>query len=392
MMTKSSHYIDIGRNGEGLSPSALNNHPWPEQAPDLSSIPVNTDPVFQEQLRQECVTKRGLDETRLLAEANAAGTVKGILHILNHRVFQFNSRQAFATSAHWERTVADCCRAGRPIEIVLPIFCIIANPVKRFEATTCTLGEMVTLSNLADLSRLVSAHYAPGLILHIIVDSTFYAMPFGNTNVEAVAYLNALKAEIRCIKADDTLRLHDMSQVLAPKAEEFGRFYDRWRCTFQERPSAGISENAYESWLASMLACFNIKKHALDFETLKSIYTTVMPDHFQHEARCALAEYRAVKAAAAELQWERHFFPRSIRATIHTKELPVLGLRLYPEYKRRSRWLPYHGIALFQKLRHDGRYIMLIEPELFAASRPNVIRLADATGRTMGYLDENPYT
>ncbi|MCX5617498.1 hypothetical protein NQF86_02255 [Bombella sp. TMW 2.2543] len=95
MMTKSSHYIDIGRNGEGLSPSALNNHPWPEQAPDLSSIPVNTDPVFQERLRQEYVTKRELDETRLLAEANAAGTVKGIPHILKHGGFQFNSRRSF---------------------------------------------------------------------------------------------------------------------------------------------------------------------------------------------------------------------------------------------------------------------------------------------------------
>lgn len=390
-MTMPSHYIDVGRNGEGLSPSALSSHPWPDRAPDLSSIPTNSDSLFQEQLRQESVEKRGLNEARLLAKAKAAGTVKGILHILNHRVFQFNSREAFATSPHWEKAVASCCQAEQPIEIVLPIFCIIANPVKRFEATTCTLGEMVTLSNLADLSRLVSRHYAPGLIIHIIADSTFYAMPFGNTNVEAVAYLNALQAEIEHMKANDTLRLHDMSQVLSPEAGGFGHFYDRWRCTFREHPSAGISEDDYENWLASMLACFNIKKHALSFETLKTIYTTAMPDHFQHEARCALAEYRAVKAAAADLQWERRFFPRSIRATIHTKKLPVLGLRLYPEYKRRSKWLPYHGIALFQKLQHDGRHIMLIEPELFAASRPNIVRLTSPVGRTLGYLDETPH-
>jgi len=75
-----------------------------------------------------------------------------------------------------------------------------------------------------------------------------------------------------------------------------------------------------------------------------------------------------------------------IRATIHTKDIPVLGLRIYPEYKKNSRLLPYHGIGYFYL--KNNKYKMKIMTEMEAVLIPGVIKIEDENGITQGYISE----
>ncbi|WP_114801119.1 hypothetical protein U0021_05250 [Moraxella canis] len=86
----------------------------------------------------------------------------------------------------------------------------------------------------------------------------------------------------------------------------------------------------------------------------------------------AFIDYRSLKYAMSQLSWEEKYFPNSIRATIHQKQQDILGLRIYPEYKKASKLLPYHGIAVLKTL--DGNDCMLIQPEINAASQTGVKR------------------
>jgi hypothetical protein len=107
--------------------------------------------------------------------------------------------------------------------------------------------------------------------------------------------------------------------------------------------------------------------------------------YLDDSATLALAEYRALKAAAADTNWEKRHFPNAIRATIHAKKIPVLGLRLYPEYKLGSRLLPYHGIAVLVPGDSDGAERMEIRHEITVIGNPSFTRVVDEKGLTQFY-------
>ena len=77
--------------------------------------------------------------------------------------------------------------------------------------------------------------------------------------------------------------------------------------------------------------------------------------------------------------------PQGIRATIHTKNIPVLGLRAYPEYKLRSTLLPYHGIAVIEYVSRMQWHRMTIEPELLITGTGDVTRIMDPYDVTIFY-------
>lgn len=112
--------------------------------------------------------------------------------------------------------------------------------------------------------------------------------------------------------------------------------------------------------------------------------------HLEDSATLALAEYRALKAAAADTNWEKRHFPNAIRATIHAKKIPVLGLRLYPEYKLGSRLLPYHGIATLVPGDNDGAEMMEIRHKINVIGNPSFTRVIDEKGLTQFYEPSTP--
>ncbi|WP_165374329.1 MULTISPECIES: L-tyrosine/L-tryptophan isonitrile synthase family protein [Sorangium] len=327
---------------------------------------------------------------RSFFEANRGNPVDlQVLELLNHRAFQFNSRRRFRESPVWRERISAACKDQRPVEIVVPVFCVVANPVKRLQSTVATAAEDVSLLHLGNLANLVSEVYAPGAVFHVVTDSTFYSMPFQVTSVEAQRYVSLLRARVAALELSASVRIHDMSDVLAEHGSAFYRRFEGRRQEFLNNAFAdGISLDSYEGWLSSMKASMNTRDLSLSYDKLRDTFGAEggsLSGALDERARNALAEYRALKAAAADLQWEERAFPGAIRATIHSKNIPVLGLRIYPEYKFRSTLLPYHGIGAISSSEETGRCVLKIEPEMFLCGDPEYTRVIDSQGKTLFY-------
>jgi hypothetical protein len=283
-------------------------------------------------------------------------------------------------------------REHRPIEIVLPCFSVISNPVKRFQATHVTAAEDIALLHMAHLARYAAMLHSPGVIINIVSDSTFYSPVLGVTSVEAQSYITQLRGRITALGLDAWLRMHDMTDLLENVMLDFQERFDAWAGVLNTDPCAdGISPAEHERWLASMMASMNTRKLGLSYTELRTILGGSSPTGAHAEsvalrARWALNEYRAIKLAATDLQWEEIAFPGAVRATVHTKPIPVLGLRVYPEYKFSSQLLPYHGIGVIAYSTESKAYKMTIEPEMFVHGSEDVTRVVDQRGLTSFYL------
>ena len=74
-----------------------------------------------------------------------------------------------------------------------------------------------------------------------------------------------------------------------------------------------------------------------------------------------------------------------VKTEIHQKQQDILGLRIYPEYKKTSKLLPYHGVAVLKKV--DEKYCMLIQPEINIASQIGCKRYINNYAFSDFYLD-----
>jgi hypothetical protein len=381
---------DVARNGEIINRATLYCYPqlplddprlWPQTARPFGSDDRRT--------LEECALPARINWTRFRTEcANLPPEVQ-IASLLNHRALQFNSRRRFADSNHYIHRIKAACLSGSPIRVVIPIFCVIANPLKRFRHISITAGEMVTLRTLSNISGMIAEIYPPGLVFEVVSDAMFYATPFGVHLADAAIYLQQLRRTARAL-GGDRVRLHDMSELLADHAPEFGKRYERWLCRYTHNELCdGTSQSSLDVWLESMQACLNVSQYKHDYNWLRETFSSpanrLDANPLRVRARAALLKYRALKAAASDVGWEERVFPGALRATIHTKSIPVLGLRLYPEYKFRSRLLPYHGVPLIQHSVKTGLRRMVIEPEMYLACRSELTRVVDNTGGTVFY-------
>lgn len=389
-------YIDVGRDGEAISDARLSfQSAWPDEDPRL--LPQKTRPAGpeDEKMVAECAHIRRLDWEHFLKKTAGKPVHERVFDLINHRTIQFNSRSRYSESEIWRGRVKAACDKGEPVSILLPVFCVIRNPVKRLQITVPTTAEEVTLRNLAGIAEMVRELYPAGAVFHLITDSTFYGLPFGVNAVEAIRYVDLLREMVGKLGCSDTIKLHDMAQILSARFEEFQASYEHWFPRFQDNPLVdGLDQGSYNQWLASMAASMNTAKSQLDYNTMREQFSAVHEGPttraLYERARTGLAEYRALKAAAADLQWEEQFFPNSLRSTIHTKGIPVLGLRLYPEYKLRSNLLPYHGIGVVHYGPKYGLHYMTVEPEMFICGREEFTRITDENGYTMHYLEKRP--
>ncbi|TFF23330.1 hypothetical protein E3C22_12980 [Jiella endophytica] len=389
-------YIDVGRDGEAISDARLSFiDAWPEEDPRLQPQRSRPAGPEDEKMVAECVHIRRLDWEAFQKKTADKPVHERVFDLINHRTIQFNSRSRFAESEIWKGRIQDAVEKGEPVSILLPVFCVIRNPVKRLQLTVPTTAEEVSLRHMANIAEMIRQIYPAGAVFHLITDSTFYGLPFGVTAVEALHYVELLRKMVEKIGCTDTIKLYDMAQILSGRFEEFQQSFEHWSARFHADPFAdGLSPESYDVWLASMAASINTAKRQLDYDALRQQFSGSgageATDELQRRARAGLAEYRALKAAAADLKWEEQFFPNSVRATIHTKGIPVLGLRLYPEYKLRSNLLPYHGIGVVRFGPKYQLHYMTVEPEMFVCGRSEFTRITDENGYTLHYLEDRP--
>lgn len=390
-------YAAVGRNGEVISDSRLShNFSWPSEDPSGKPTPERLVDNEMTLIIEEASRTTRFNWAHFERNHRHLPVEEKVLSLLNHRAFQFNSREAFGSySSIWRHRITAAVREERQIEIVLPVFCVIANPVKRFQSTLPTAAEDISLLHMANIARLVGELHEAGAVFHLVSDSTFYSTPFSVTSVEAQSYIQQLRNRISVLGIDPYVRMHDMSELLCPHMMAFQESFNTWCQKLKDDPYVdGISEAEHRRWLVSMMASINIRMLGLSYGDLRSILggdnvleknSNPHYDLIARRTEWALIEYRAVKLAAAELQWEDRFFPGAVRATIHTKRMPALGLRVYPEYKFRSNLLPYHGIGVISYSTKSRSHRLTIEPEMFVNSRDNVTRVVDETGKTVFY-------
>ena len=380
----------VGLSGEIISHSHIGQEfAWPPEDPRQARQTQREYTARDAERVAAASLSPHFDLAVFLEKTRQLDTPARILELLNHNAFQFNSRKRFREHPQWQARVAACCAQQQPVEILILAFCVISNPTKRLQPTQVTAAEDVSLLHMWRIAQHIQSFYPPGAVFHIISDSTFYALPLGVTSVEAQHYLLSLRERTQTLGIAGQVRIHDISDNLARRTALFHQRFEHWRSQFLDQPLSGeISHEEYLRWRASMRNTLNTKRMNLEYRDMVRLFGPTAqhaPTMLDEYAGLALAEYRALKAAAADTRWDEEDFPRAIRATIHAKKIPVLGLRLYPEYKLGSRLLPYHGMAVLTPADEAGRERMEIRHEITMIGNPAYTRVVDAQGLTQFY-------
>lgn|GEM_PF-1747931 len=383
-------HMAVGLSGEIISRSQIGHEfSWPEDDPRLFCQQTRTYNAEDDVRVMQASTSYHFNMADFLEKTKNLGPASRIIELLNHNAFQFNSRKRFRECALWRDRIEKACEQSLPVEILILAFCVISNPTKRVHPTEVTTAEDVSLLHMYRIAQHIKTIYPPGAVFQVISDSTFYALPLGVTSVEAQNYLVMLKQRTHHLKIDDMIKVHDISDFLSNQNCFFHTRFEYWRSQFLESPlSSDLSADEYRRWLASMRATLNSRRMGFSYRQLMSLFCADAESSstpLDECARTALAEYRALKSAAADTRWEEHHFPNSIRATIHAKKLPVLGLRLYPEYKIASRLLPYHGIAVMTMDEESEIERMDVRHEITVVGNPAYTKVVDQAGVTQFY-------
>lgn len=385
----------VGLNGEIISRSQIGKEfVWPKNDPRSELQPQRTYGRSDDARIRGLSISQHFDMDAFLERTKALDLPSRIIELLNHNAFQFNSRKKFRECDQWRRMITDACEKGTPIEILILAFCVISNPTKRVQPTEVTAAEDVSLLHMDNIARHIANIYPPGAIFHVISDSTFYALPLGVTSVEAQNYLIQLRQRTEELQIANIIKIHDISDYLSNYNQFFHNRFEIWRSKFLSNPlSHDLRADEYQRWHASMRATLNSRRMGFSYEQLAALFCAdsgISLANLDDSATLALAEYRALKAAAADTNWEKHHFPNTIRATIHAKKIPVLGFRLYPEYKLGSRLLPYHGIAVVVSSDNGDAELMEIRHEITVIGNPSFTRVVDEKGLTQFYEPSKP--
>lgn len=382
--------VPVELSGEIISRSQIgSDFIWPKLDPRSQWQPIRSYEAGDDVRVRHLSSSTHFDMSAFLEKTKHLDLTSRILELLNHNAFQFNSRKKFRECEQWRQRISQACEKGDPIEVLILAFCVISNPTKRVQPTEVTTAEDVSLLHLDQIARHVASIYPPGAVFQVISDSTFYALPLGVTSVEAQNYLVRLRQRTEELQIANTIKIHDITDYLACHNQLFHDRFEFWRTKFLSDPlSHDLLPDEYQRWHASMRTTLNSRRMGFDYEQLAALFSAdsgTSPGSLDESATLALAEYRALKAAAADTNWEGRYFPHAIRATIHVKKIPVLGLRLYPEYKQGSRLLPYHGIAVVYPGENDGAERMEILQEITVIGNPAYTRVVDASGFTRFY-------
>ena len=372
---------------EVLQRSNLDRYPWPET---LAANQITRLWTPQDGLAvAAAATRIPLDIERVIAATSHLATPDRILWILSHDAVNFNGVTAVRNEPKWRDRLAACVERGESIPIAYPLFCAIANPAKQITRPGAHAGELASLHWFRHVDSLVRAVYEPGLIIHILSDATLYNNELQNTLAFAYGYIDQAREMVGEAGAAHCVRIHDYAALLAPFAREFDRLYNG----FYARLSAGdqtlISAPDRERLIRSIRASVNTERLGLTYEDCGALFgpggVHPLAPRVEAMAQAALLDQIAVKLACVQLDLPERLWPGHIRASCHKglkSGVAVVGLRVYPEYYKRSKLLPYHGKPL---LRADGR--LVVEPEFLPRSRADLVRVENEHGQSLLYCE-----
>lgn len=302
----------------------------------------------------------------------------------------FNSRRRFRESKRIQNIVEQVIRQSVPLDIVIPIFCVIGNWAKRIEPTTLTFAEECLLHSLQNISDLFLEVSNIELRFQIIADSNFYVRPLGSDPVISSKYLDDLKKYLIDENLEN-LYIYDMCDMAKHEMKKFEDCYMEMYEILSLDPSYGLCHSEHKAWVSAMSGTITTRDIIAPYEEIvrtfrDNDFSSKFGKEVLRRTEKAFIDYRALKYAMSQVSWEDKYFPNSIRATIHQKQQDVLGLRIYPEYKKSSKLLPYHGVAVLKKV--SGKHRMFIQPEINIASQIGYERYINNYGFSDFYMDK----
>ncbi len=353
------------------------NFTWSEKFPNLSSLSPNIKYEGDKKLLlKKYSTYKDFDIGKFHNSYKYHSKKELVIEFLNHHAFQFNSRRRFRESLKVQNIINEVIKNSTPLDIVIPIFCVIGNRAKRIEPTTVTFAEACSLHSLQNISQLFLEVTNIELRFQIIADSNFYVRPLGSDPIISSNYLDDLK-EYLTQENLANLYIHDMCDMAKHDIKKFEDSYMDMYEKLSVDSSYGLDNTEHRAWVSAMAGTITTRDIIAPYEDIvKTFRDNDFSNTFGKEVlrrtERAFIDYRSLKYAMSQLLWEEKYFPNSIRATIHQKQQDILGLRIYPEYKKASKLLPYHGIAVLKT--SDGNDCMLIQPEINIASQIGVKR------------------
>lgn len=255
--------------------------------------------------------------------------------------------------------------------------------------TTLTFAESCTLQSLQNIADLCKQSISIDLNFQIIADATFYVRPLGSDPVVSAQYLKDISQYIHTNELLN-LHIHDMCDMATHDLNKFESSYIEIYQRLLADPGHALNQKEHKSWIGAMAATITTRDISAPYQDIvrtfrDNDFTTPFGKRVVRRTEKAFIDYRSLKYAMSTLEWENEYFPDSIRATIHQKDQDVLGLRIYPQYKRLSRLLPYHGVAVLQNNDNKNPQ-MLIEPEINVISQERVTRYINNYGFSDVYV------
>lgn len=374
-----------------INPSYLTS---PKNWPTPTGTPQATRPATVQdcQLVQACAHQLNvLDQNfRKQVRANAGTIAERLNAILCSGTLNFNGGRVRAAVGP---RIEAACAAAEPVRIVMPAFCRIGNTAKLMYSLRPTAAEAVSLGHLGHIARSLSTLYSPGVQFVMLTDARLYGPRLLNPVPTVAAYNKSLHEICSNVAPSGEVKLIEYDNLLGDYASEFEHACQRGMQRVAAEDPEMFAELSREDLYESVRASLNTSTLGMTYHDLfecfsyqrnpKNRFYKLLAEQTEESIRTKMA----MRFACHELEGcvlTNQFGPNYIRATIHvSRSTPVLGLRIYPDYKRSSDQLPYHGVPLIY--REGERIKMLVAPETRFWRDGTLERVTHQNGETYFY-------
>jgi L-tyrosine isonitrile synthase len=285
-------------------------------------------------------------------------------------------------------------RRNAPIPIVYPLFACIGNWAKHMYNDGLTMAEEITIRHFLHLNEVVRSIYEPGLRFIFLCDARLYNPYLSNPEVVVCRFMHQLEAMVGKLDDQGIIELNDYAGVLEDHTREFRRYHAEAHRRMRDDLATACPGINLAATFQSLRASIYTKHLGMGYSDYVQTFSTDRnpenPYHRQLDelGRVAYAEMMAIRFACYSLEstlFASHW-PDAIRVTCHVAhdpQRPMIGLRPYPDYKRSSQLLPYHGTPVLYE--DNGRLKMAVHPEVRLRAHPDLVRVTHEDGETYFY-------
>jgi hypothetical protein len=368
------------------------NWPSPDGRPQPSR-PATEDDI---RLVQEAGEQLDFDNPEVLKRLpiGRSDPAEAISRLLASKRLNFNGGRVYDLI---RGRVAAATAAGERIRVVMPAFCKINNTAKLIWSLRPTAAEEASLRHLVHVSRALRRWYPPGVQFVLLTDASLYAPYLRNVAPTVSSYNQALHEMRDRVTADGEVELIEYDRLLASVAKDFEAAYadamrridigdpsfylQLDRAPMFESVRNNLSTRGLGMTYQDLFDCFGPTRNRTNR------FYGLLDAQAEESLRWKLATRAACRAVEPQV-FAAAFGPNYVRSTIHVSrgESPALGLRIYPDYKRASDVLPYHGVPLFY--REGAKVKMLIAPETRFFGDSQLVRVTHHGNETYLYREE----